>query len=135
MKYRYDRKLFVAGAFALLFALLILLGSFSNIKAPFINTVIDLNNNSFYTEYCIFSIKLKFNIINPNDIKYGIEVIKTSYLKRKANIEKSIFCDIIKDELKIEKILEILKQHKVTPISAEYIIEDLLKEQETKTYI
>ena len=45
MKYKYDRKLFVAAAFALLFALLILMGSFSNIETPFLNTIIDLNDN------------------------------------------------------------------------------------------
>lgn len=67
MKYRYDRKLFVAGAFALLFALLILLGSFSNIKAPFINTVIDLSNN--------WQISLNgnvFNSDNPSKTKIGV---------------------------------------------------------------
>lgn len=68
------------------------------------------------------------NIKNENDIKYGIEVIKTSYIKEKVDIEKRTIPDIIKDEIKIEKILGILKQNKVTPVSAEYIVEDLLKE-------
>lgn len=67
-------------------------------------------------------------IKNQNDIKYGIEVIKTSYLDEKVDIEKRTIPDIIKDEIKIEKILDILKQNKVTPISAGYIVEDFLKE-------
>ena len=65
---------------------------------------------------------------NQKDIKYGIEVIKTSYIDETVKIEKRTIPEIIKDEIKINKILDKLKQHKVTPVSAEYIIEDLLKE-------
>lgn len=68
------------------------------------------------------------NIKNENEIKYGIEVIKTSYKKEKVDIEKRTIPEIIKDESKIEQILNKLKQNKVTPVSAEYVIEDLLKE-------
>ena len=68
------------------------------------------------------------NVKNENDIKYGIEVIKTSYIDEKVDIEKRTIPDIIKDEIKIERILDILKQNKVTPVSAEYIVEDFLKE-------
>ena len=67
-------------------------------------------------------------IKNENEIKYGIEVIKTSYIEEKVNIEKRTIPEIIKDEIKIEQILSKLKQNKVTPVSAEYVIEDLLKE-------
>ena len=49
---------------------LMIFGTISLLTKNYSARVIDLNNNSFYTEYCIFSIKLKFNIINPNDIKY-----------------------------------------------------------------
>ena len=68
------------------------------------------------------------DVKNVNDIKYGIEVIKTSYIEEKVNIEKTCIPEIIKDEAKIESMFNILKEHTVTPISAEYIIEDLLKE-------
>ena len=68
------------------------------------------------------------NVKNINDIKYGIEVIKTSYIEEKVNVEKTCIPEIIKDEARVENILNILKENKVTPISAEYIIEDLLKE-------
>lgn len=68
------------------------------------------------------------NVKNVNDIRYGIEVIKTSYINDKVDVEKTCIPEIIKDEVKIENMLNILKEHKVTPISAEYIIEDLLKE-------
>lgn len=68
------------------------------------------------------------DVKNVNDIKYGIEVIKTSYIEEKVDVEKTCIPEIIKDETKIEKMLNILKEYKVTPVSAEYIIEDLLKE-------
>lgn len=65
---------------------------------------------------------------NTNDIKYGIEIIKTSYVEDNIAVETSYIPDILRDEIRINKILEKLKQNKVTPVSAEYIIEDLLKE-------
>ena len=65
---------------------------------------------------------------NQKDIKYGIEVIKTSYINDKVNIEKRTIPEIIRDEMKINKILDKLKQNKVTPVSVEYVVEDLLKE-------
>ena len=65
---------------------------------------------------------------NQKDIKYGIEVIKTSYIDEKVNVEKRTIPEIIRDEIKINKILGKLKENKVTPVSAEYVIEDLLKE-------
>lgn len=68
------------------------------------------------------------NIKNENEIKYGIEVIKTSYIEERVDVEKRTIPEIIKDEIKIEQILNKLKQNKVTPVSAEYVIEDLLKE-------
>ena len=36
--------------------------------------------------------------------------------------------EFIRDELKINTILDKLKTNKVTPVSAEYVIEDFLKE-------
>lgn len=65
---------------------------------------------------------------NQKDIKYGIEVIKTSYIDEQVKIEKRTIPEILRDEIKINNILDKLKENKVTPVSAEYIIEDLLKE-------
>ena len=63
-----------------------------------------------------------------NEVKYGVEIIKTSYIDDKVDIEKTNIPEFIKDELKIDTILDKLKTNKVTPISAEYVIEDFLKE-------
>ena len=68
------------------------------------------------------------DVKNQKDIKYGIEVIKTSYINEIVDIEKKTIPEIIRDEIKINRILDKLKENKVTPISAEYVIEDLLKE-------
>ena len=69
------------------------------------------------------------NLKNKKDMKYGIEIIKTSYKNENVDIESKIIPDIIQDEPKIDAILDKFKIYKVTPISAEYIIEDLLKAQ------
>lgn len=68
------------------------------------------------------------DVKNENEIKYGVEVIKTSYINEKVEIERKYMPEILKDEIKINNILSKLKENKVTPISAEYIVEDLLKE-------
>ena len=68
------------------------------------------------------------DVINENEIKYGLEVIKTSYINEKVEIERKYMPEILKDEIKINNILSKLKENKVTPVSAEYIVEDLLKE-------
>jgi len=65
---------------------------------------------------------------NQKDIKYGIEVIKTSYIDEQVKIEKRTLPEILRDEITINNILDKLKENKVTPVSAEYVIEDLLKE-------
>ena len=54
--------------------------------------------------------------------------IKTSYIDEQVRIEKQTIPELIRDEIKINRILDKLKENKVTPVSAEYIIEDLLKE-------
>ena len=44
------------------------------------------------------------SIKNVNDIRYGIEVIKTSYIEEKVDVEKTNIPEIIKDEAKVENI-------------------------------
>lgn len=68
------------------------------------------------------------DVKSQKDIKYGIEIIKTSYIDENIDIERRTIPELLRDEIKINKILDKLKEHKVTPVSAEYVIEDLLKE-------
>ena len=75
--------------------------------------------------------KTESEVSNKNNIKetkFGIEVIKTSYIKEEVKVENSKITEIAKDERIVDKILEILKRNEVTPVCAEYIVEDLLKE-------
>ncbi len=65
---------------------------------------------------------------NKTKVKYGIEVIKTSYTKEDVNVETSQIPKIIESETIVNRILDILKENLITPVSAEYIVEDLLKE-------
>ena len=80
-----------------------------------------------------YPIKLDYYKTKSNDenieseTKYGIEVVKTSYIDKNVDIEKKIFPSIASDEVLIEKMLNVLKKNRVTPVSAEYVIEDLLK--------
>ncbi len=57
---------------------------------------------------------------------YGIEIVKKSYLDGDTNIEKRSIKDVNNDDGIINKILKILKENQVTPISAQEVIDDLL---------
>lgn len=65
---------------------------------------------------------------NENDIKYGIEVIKTSYNHNEVKTENVQIKEFTRDEIIVNKILDVLKNNQVTPVCAEYVVEDLLKE-------
>ena len=54
--------------------------------------------------------------------------VKTSYIDEIISVEKRTIPELIIDEIKINRILDKLKENKVTPVSVEYVIEDLLKE-------
>lgn len=62
------------------------------------------------------------------ELKYGIEVVKTSYISKNIKVENTKILEVAKDERIVNKILDTLKRNEVTPICAEYVIEDLLKE-------
>lgn len=62
-----------------------------------------------------------------NNQNYGIQIIKTEY-KEEVNIEEEKIEYITTDENKANKILKMFKEYQVTPISAQYIIDDMLKQ-------
>lgn len=64
---------------------------------------------------------------NEKVMKYGIEVVKTKYVNEEEIKENEVISYITNDEKDVEKILDIMKINKVTPIIAPYIVEDLLK--------
>lgn len=62
--------------------------------------------------------------IKKNKAIYGINIIKTEYISNDIRIENKEVPYITNDESQINKILKILKDNEVTPISLEDIIED-----------
>ena len=58
-------------------------------------------------------------------IKYGIEIVKKIYKDTKIETEQEKVLSITTIENKIEEILELLKNHQVTPIILKDVIEDL----------
>lgn len=66
--------------------------------------------------------------IAQNDAKFGIEVVKTSYIHDLVKTENIEIAEFTKDETIVNRILDTLKRNEVTPVCAKYIVEDLLKE-------
>jgi len=69
------------------------------------------------------------DFLNTNGDTYGIQIVKTEYINKTVKIETKEIKYKINNEEKIEQILEILKNNQVTPIVAEDIVEDFLKQE------
>lgn len=70
-----------------------------------------------------------YEIYNENNYnsRYGIEVVKTEY-KENDILTENIVLEKITDNENVEReILNLFKRNEVTPISANEIIEDLIK--------
>lgn len=68
------------------------------------------------------------NVLEEMNTKYGIEVVKTSYINECIEIENIKIEEIVDDERILNKILDKLRKNEVTPVCAQYVVEDLLKE-------
>ena len=74
-------------------------------------------------------IKLEYyKTINKQDEAYGINIVKTEYKKSNIIIEEKEIKHLSQDESKIEKLLKLFKSYAVTPITAQDIADDLLKQ-------
>ena len=60
--------------------------------------------------------------------KFGINIVKTEYIENKTKVEEKEIKYLSSDEEKINNVLEILKQNKVTPIGVKDVMLDLSKE-------
>ena len=58
--------------------------------------------------------------------KYGVEVVKTELIDGKVEVEKETLEHITGNVNKINKILNILKDNKVTPVCLTEVINDML---------
>ena len=81
-----------------------------------------------------YPIKLDYyKIINEDEMvkqekaKFGIHVVKTEYKKDNVKVENKKIPYVSNDEKTIEKILKILKENVVTPITVEDILNDFMK--------
>ena len=66
--------------------------------------------------------------ININNTFYGIEVIKTEYAEE-VRVETVELENITEEERKLEQVLDLMKSNKVTPIAAEYVLEDFIEQK------
>lgn len=74
-------------------------------------------------------IKLEYyKTINEEKDIYGIDIIKTKYKGNQTSTEEKEIKYLSNDETKIEKLLYLLKKNNVTPVTAQDIVDDLLKQ-------
>lgn len=71
-------------------------------------------------------------IIKKQNVKFGIDIIKTKYLGNSIKTDNKMIKYVSNDENKIEEILNIFKENAVTPINALEVISDFSK---NKVYI
>lgn len=66
--------------------------------------------------------------IKQNELKYGIQIIKTEY-RDKIGIEQNRLENITNDEKEISTMLKIVKEYEVTPIGLEDVILEIKNRQ------
>ena len=91
----------------------------------------------FYGDVCFESIELLENDIEnninieyyktKNSRNYGIEVVKKIQKENKIIVERESIKNISTDETTTDRIINILMQNKVTPVTLKDVVTDLLK--------
>ena len=75
-------------------------------------------------------IKLEYYKTISNEQKlFGIDIVKTEYIKNNTIKEEKIMKHISNDETIIDRMLKIFKSYAVTPIIAQDVADDLLKQR------
>ena len=67
-------------------------------------------------------------ILELNQAKYGISIVKTEYEKNETKIEEKDIRYLTNDEKRANFMLEILKQNCVTPIELDEVVSDFSKQ-------
>ena len=67
-------------------------------------------------------------VLKTNKAKYGISIVKTEYENEQAKVEESGIKYLTNDERRIDYMLNMLKQHCVTPIGLKDVIYDFSKQ-------
>ena len=74
-------------------------------------------------------IKLEYyKTIDDEPKTFGIDIVKTEYKTNDIVKEEKQIKQLSNDEAKIEKMINIFKSFAVTPITAQDVIDDLLKQ-------
>lgn len=85
----------------------------------------DSNRNRIELEYYKISRKTTKNVGQKSNL-YGIEIVKKEYLGKKKYKEKNDIYNLTNDETIVDNLLKILRKNKVTPISLNDVIEEVL---------
>lgn len=83
------------------------------------------NSNRIELEYYKISKKNRGSFTRKTNL-YGIEIVKKEYLGGKKLKEKNNIYNITNDENVINKLLNILKNNKVTPIALNDIMHEVM---------
>ncbi len=82
-----------------------------------------------------YPIKLEyFKIIGEENLKenvrpkYGIDVIKTEYTNEKVKVENKVINNLCDCEQRVDELLNMFKENKVTPVGVHDVITDFFKE-------
>ena len=85
----------------------------------------DSDSNHIELEYYKIAKTNKESITKKSNL-YGIEIVKREYLGKKKLKEKNNIYNLTNDETIVDKLLDILKTNKVTPITLNDIVEEIL---------
>lgn len=83
------------------------------------------SSNRIELEYYKISRKTKEKVSKKTNI-YGIEIVKKEYLGKRKLREKNNIYNLTNDEKVINKLLNVLKINKVTPVALNDIVEEVL---------
>lgn len=88
-----------------------------------------IDSQKLRKEEIFYPIKLEYYKIENKDknveAKYGIEIIKTEYREDTVKIESNKLENLTRNSNEADKILKLLKNNEVTPVSLNDVIEDL----------
>lgn len=85
----------------------------------------NLNYEDYFYEFTVEYYKTLNEFNKTKNNKFGIELIKKIKIEKNEIIERKEINNFLDSEEKADKLLEILKRNKVTPISVEEVINDL----------
>lgn len=64
--------------------------------------------------------------IKKDERTYGIEIVKTEYINNKKLKESEDIYNVTNDESVIDRLLNVLKENQVTPISLNDVVDEIL---------